>query len=203
MQAQGGDGEWSAWSDVWTFTVDTVKPLKPTLLDPANTSTILTNLPTFDWSDTADTNHYEIQVDNLSTFSSPEINQTNVVGSTYTATTALLDTKFYWRVQAVDAAGNKSGWTPVWNFIVNAVSTPTPVLLTPINATFTNDTTPTLTWDVVPGAILYRVQVDEESLIPRRQSEDQRHAQHGHLYTRHGVSKRPVVLARAGARRRR
>ena len=41
------------------------------------------------------------------------------------------DALYYWRVQAVDTAGNASGWTLAWNVRVDAVATPGPVLSAP------------------------------------------------------------------------
>jgi subtilisin family serine protease/Leucine-rich repeat (LRR) protein len=160
VRARLADGTWGLWSIVWSFSVDTVRPAKPVLITPANTTTEPMNLPVFNWSDVpTDVHHYHIQVDNNATFASPEINEPNVVSSTYTAPTPLIDARYYWRVQTVDAAGNKSGWTAAWSFVVNTVPTPLPMLVSPVNGAITNDTTPTLTWSAVPGALLYRVQV--------------------------------------------
>ena len=162
----GADGAWGEWSAAWTFTIDTVKPAKPTLLDPANTITILINQPIFDWDDVVDAlDHYDLQVDDVSTFSSPIIT-VSVTDSAYPVIDALPDDVYYWRVQTVDAAGNASGWTAVWNVRINAEATPTPILSTPTNGGATNDATPTFNWGAVPGATLYRIQVDEDPCSP-------------------------------------
>jgi hypothetical protein len=61
------------------------------------------------------------------------LNKENLVGSKYTVTDneTLLRGKYYWRIKAVDGAGNDSGWTtpilvkiglmPLWAFILIAV----------------------------------------------------------------------------------
>ena len=118
VQALGGDGEWSAYGDPWSFTVDRTKPAKPVLLLPTHKSTVTTNLPVFDWTDAVDADHYEIQVDNSYYFRSPELAANDIVPSTYTATESLADGAYYWRVRAYDAAGNKSGWSSIWKFTV-------------------------------------------------------------------------------------
>ncbi|MGQ9849562.1 MAG: hypothetical protein ACUVSU_05860, partial [Aggregatilineaceae bacterium] len=141
VQGKGADGIWGLWSSVWTVTIDTVKPPKPTLLLPVSSAVLSTNQPAFDWSDVADAAYYELQVDNSSTFGSPEVFAT-ATGSAYTVTTPLPDGKYYWRVRTGDLAGNKSGWTSARSFTLaytpapleTATSTPTPVAVTPVGA---------------------------------------------------------------------
>ena len=76
--------------------------------------------PYLDWSKVTagSTVHYQVQVDNNADFSSPAVNKTWVSYSYYYVTTSLSHTTYYWRVRAVDAAGNKSAWTSGWSFRV-------------------------------------------------------------------------------------
>ncbi len=115
VQARGADGIWGLWSEVRAVTVDTVKPPKPTLLAPAAGSVLNTSQPELDWSDVTDAAYYELQIDNSSTFGSPEV-FTTITASTYTATTPLPNGKYYWRVRTYDPAGNRSGWTSARSF---------------------------------------------------------------------------------------
>ncbi|MEB2289285.1 MAG: hypothetical protein OZ934_14390, partial [Anaerolineae bacterium] len=137
VQAKGADGIWGLWSAVWTVTVDTVKPAKPTLLSPETKAILNTSQPALDWSDVADAAHYELQVDNSSTFGSPEVS-TSVTPSAYTVSPPLPNGKYFWRVRTYDLAGNRSGWTSARSFTLTyapappEMATPTPTLtLTP------------------------------------------------------------------------
>ncbi len=158
------DGVWGAWSPVWTVTVDTVAPAIPVLGTPGNGEIIVSNLPTFDWGDVADADldHYEIQVDNDSTFASP-ISSGSPVPSTYTATgTPYPDNLYYWRVRAYDVAGNASAWSTIWMVRVDADPTNVPTLAAPANGLRTKVTKPVFSWNVTADANQYRLQVDND-----------------------------------------
>jgi M6 family metalloprotease-like protein len=157
VQARGANGLWGPWSAVWTLTIDTARPARPTLLSPANNALVTTNLPSFDWSDVADAARYDLQVDNSSTFGSPEV-VAAPAGSAFTVTTALPDGRYFWRVRAVDAAGNASSWTSAWTVWVDIVPAPAPTLLSPADGSPTNDNTPTFAWEAVPSLTSYRIQ---------------------------------------------
>jgi hypothetical protein len=61
---------------------------------------------------------YIIQIDKSNLFGSSKIQQ-QVIGTSYTPDDPLANRKWFWRVQAVDAAGNLGPWSPIWNVIVN------------------------------------------------------------------------------------
>ncbi len=142
VRARGADGIWGLWSPVWTLGIDTVKPARPTLLSPATGAILSTSQPTLDWSDVADAARYELQIDNSSTFGSPEV-FTSVTASAYTVTPPLPNGKYFWRVRTYDWAGNRSGWTSARSFtlaytpapleMATPTLTPTPTVETPVN----------------------------------------------------------------------
>lgn len=107
----------SAWSSIWSFTVDTVAPLVPTLTYPASGYNTADSTPWLDWTDVTDPSvvHYQVQVDDDADFSSPEISKT-WVNSSSTTLSALPDGEYHWRVRAVDEAGNEGEWSDVWSF---------------------------------------------------------------------------------------
>ncbi|MFA5858853.1 MAG: hypothetical protein WC955_07285 [Elusimicrobiota bacterium] len=109
--------------------VDTTPPGIPTLVLPANSGTVTTSLPVFDWSDITDVSgiKYELQIDSNTDCSSPLVTQQNLVSSQYKTISVLTNGTYYWRVRAVDGAGNTGAWSSIWSVIVN------------VN---TNDTTP-------------------------------------------------------------
>ncbi len=87
----------------------------------------------------ADAAYYELQVDNSSTFGSPEV-FTTITTSDYTVTPPLPNGKYFWRVRTYDLAGNRSGWTTARSFTLSytpappetpaPTPTPTPTALT-------------------------------------------------------------------------
>jgi hypothetical protein len=128
------DGEWGAWSEVWTFTIDTVRPARPVLTSPVGGVTVSAQHPLFQWTEPDVVDHYQIQVDNSSRFKSPEINEKNVTGPAYTAATQLANGTYYWRVRSYDAAGNKSKWSVVAKFKMAYSPAPPAPTLTMIEA---------------------------------------------------------------------
>ena len=151
-----GDGPWSA---VRTFTI-LAPPPAPSLLTPSNGSSTCDITPTFEWSAVGGATSYQIQVDNNSTFSSPEINVTT--GSpNYTPGLALAPGTYYWRVRAANTCGYGS-WSAVRTFTVVVPPSSAPSLNTPGNGSSTCDTTPTFEWSAVSGATSYRLQVDDD-----------------------------------------
>lgn len=90
-----------------SFTVQGAVPGAFNLLSPADGPNINTATPTLDWSDSGGAATYTVQVDDLQDFSSPEINQTGVVASQFPVPAGVLQnqTRYYWRVFAVNAFG--------------------------------------------------------------------------------------------------
>ena len=105
VKAGNGRGSWGNWSNVWNFTIITQGPPPPNLYQPVNNHTITDNTPYFDWSDVNGAVKYQIQVDNNSNFSSPEIDNSNITVSNFTQSTSLADGTYYWRVKAQNSVG--------------------------------------------------------------------------------------------------
>lgn len=70
---------------------------------------------TFDWTDVSDPSgvYYALDVSDQSNFAIILVSHTDLTESEYTLTEAeaLPHGKYYWRVQAIDGAGNSSDWT--------------------------------------------------------------------------------------------
>jgi hypothetical protein len=156
----------SGWTATWSFILDTILPGVPALVLPANGAKTTDNTPDLDWSNVTDPSGitYSVQVDNNSNFSSPEVNVSGLTSSAYTLAASLVDGTYYWRVKAVDGAGNESDWTASWWFTIDStISQPT--LVWPANGAKINNTTPTLDWTDVsdPSGVIYRLQVANSS----------------------------------------
>ncbi|HXZ29819.1 MAG TPA: hypothetical protein VEG43_01490, partial [Dehalococcoidia bacterium] len=126
------------------FTMESNPPDKPEPISPPDKSRvgfIGEVTPTFAWSAVSDPSgvYYNLQIAasaNITAageFAGPIVSVTHLVGTNYTlnATQALAYGTYYWIVQAVDRADNKSGWTtphsfhagllPLWAFILGIV----------------------------------------------------------------------------------
>ena len=70
---------------------------------------------TFDWTDVEDPSgvHYELEISTQSNFATALLRVTDLNDSQYTLTEAeaLSQGEYYWRVRAIDEAGNASEWT--------------------------------------------------------------------------------------------
>jgi hypothetical protein len=165
-------GQYSAWSLVRYFRTAI---LPPVLSGPADTITVSSLRPTFDWGDVIGANGYAIQASKFNTFSPLVLNAT-ITGGTNSHYTPLanlpVNTALYWRVKANGLNGPSLWSSPVWSF-----TTPNPpgvpLLISPaINALLT-DYSPTLKWSkptlpTTPGSALfdhYQLQVATDAVF--------------------------------------
>lgn len=163
VQAKDGAGNTTFSTQTFTIKIDTQFPTAPTLLTPADNSCTNNTQPTFDWTDSTDNNvcgsvTYTIKID---TVTPPVTNAaTGLATSTYTPPAPLAQNTYYWQVIVIDAATNQTAST-IFKVTVDTTGPATPTNLTPADASFTADTTPTLTWTVVadPCGVTYEVQV--------------------------------------------
>lgn len=76
----------------------------PTLFAPDDNSVIATAYPDFDWSDVDDVSYYQIQIDGISDFLTPDHDLT-VYASEFTSIDSLADGDYWWRVRAWGCSG--------------------------------------------------------------------------------------------------
>lgn len=131
----------------------------PVKTSPANAAFLRDKTPTFQWNAVTGATKYRIMVDNNADFSSPRV--INMVTATsFTPPKPLSDNRYYWRVQAGDAAGGWSGWGTPWTFTIDTKPPPRPDLLAPANNSNTTDSTPAFDWSSPAGVTKYRIMVD-------------------------------------------
>jgi hypothetical protein len=136
-------------------------PAAPQLVAPANFSTNTLRTGNIQWNASATATSYRVQLALDNHFTSMLLDQSGVVATFYPYTNIAADTKFYWRVQAVNSFGG-SLWSETWQFttVNDAPQAPAaPTLVSP-----TNDSTGVplvwmLRWNTVIGANSYRVQL--------------------------------------------
>lgn len=102
----GDLSEWSTEDSIVSAT-DTVAPTTPTGLTALNG--ILSIGAEWDANTEADLSHYEVQLDTVNTFASPD--QTYVLKSTALTVNELVAGTYWLRVRAVDLTGNASAWS--------------------------------------------------------------------------------------------
>ncbi|MBI5361327.1 MAG: DUF2341 domain-containing protein [Planctomycetes bacterium] len=101
--------------DIGPYKYDDTAPSAPLLSTPADNASISSSTTSFSWQVVTDTSGitYTLQMDNYASFSSLLINKTNLTNTTYTLNgtgneVLTGNSTYYWRVIAVDGAGNSA-----------------------------------------------------------------------------------------------
>jgi hypothetical protein len=111
-----------AWSKVQTLTVDTVAPGVPQVTKPENNALLTDNTPTLSWKSVSGVKFYLVDIASNGSFTTLVIRNASTTKANYTVpnASALADGIYFWRVRAVDSAGNVSAASPVQAFRVDA-----------------------------------------------------------------------------------
>jgi hypothetical protein len=117
VRANGPNGP-SAWSSPWTVTVPN-PPSTPALLTPRYGALVRDTTPRFDWAistvpaGTAFA-HYQLQIQENYGRIAYDINVDSLTSHEYTPSTSLpyWPAWYWWRVRAVNTAGEASDWAP-------------------------------------------------------------------------------------------
>ncbi|MDI6643227.1 MAG: hypothetical protein QMD95_04160, partial [Candidatus Hodarchaeaceae archaeon] len=116
--AYDNKGDFLGWSDVFTFVIDTQPPSQPQLSSPQDGAELTSLVVTFEWAIGLGADNHRLLVDEESDFSSPVLDVTlGAADNTYTPPTELAPDTYWWKVVAVDAAGNENS-SPVRLFTV-------------------------------------------------------------------------------------
>jgi uncharacterized repeat protein (TIGR01451 family) len=105
----------SAFTAVWSFTVDATPPDPPTLVSPANGGIISDTTPALTWeaSPSPDVSGYVLDWDGM---------VADVGGTTQQPLDVLADGAYTWTVAAYDVVRNTGSFTDVWSFTVDAMA---------------------------------------------------------------------------------
>ncbi len=99
-----------------SFKVGFGTPTIPTLMLPANNSTLVPLKPDFSWSAFTGATSYALQVSQTTDFATKVIDRTGISGTTFTPTTDLnYNATYYWRVNATTGTGT-TGWSNTFTF---------------------------------------------------------------------------------------
>lgn len=163
------DSGWKAWSLPFGFEIDRVKPAPPVPVTPFDKQVLSEDSPTFVWMSSADTAASVFQLDDNVAFTSPVGTEipADGVGGDARATSQLVihdleDGVYFWRVRALDVAGNKSVWGEVRKLRIDAVLTPAPTLLRPGDGVVSWDGTGILfEWLPLVDVDKYQIRIDD------------------------------------------
>jgi hypothetical protein len=119
---------------------------------------------TLTWGSVTGAATYGVQVATDSLFATLVVNDSGLTIASQPVSSLLNSTKYYWRVNAKNAAGTSS-YSATSNFTTIVAVPAVPVLQTPASGAIDQAVSLTLTWGSVTGAATYRVQVATDSLF--------------------------------------
>lgn len=131
--------------------IDVVVPQPPVITAPTGTTAL--QRPVITWTTSNGAVSYDVFIKNNATGANPQIS-TSVSGTSYTPTADMGIGDFSVWVRAVNAAGTKSSWSGVRNFMIN-----TPVSTAPMIRQQTTSS-PEVVWKDLPGAVRHDVWLD-------------------------------------------
>ncbi|MBI3579748.1 MAG: hypothetical protein HY089_10100, partial [Ignavibacteriales bacterium] len=159
VKAVNDDGE-SNWSEPFSFTTQSGKPLAPVLLAPANGASNVSLTETLQWSVIAGARSYDVQVDTDDKFNKP-VAEGSATTASYQLSGLEKDKKYYWRVK-VTTSGGTSDWSFPWSFTTASGKISAPRLSKPENNARGVSVSTSLDWEVISGAT-YDVEVASDN----------------------------------------
>jgi len=116
-----------------TFTAESIPPAAPSLFTPRTGSQVDSLTPAFDWSDAQDPSGvtYSLELAHNDRFAPVVLAKTGLGASQYTLAEAekLEPGTYYWRVRAIDNAGNIGQWSFIFTFEASAPGLSTGALI--------------------------------------------------------------------------
>jgi hypothetical protein len=151
----------------WTFKTGTAAVLNTEvkLLSPANAATNLPQSTTFNWENLSNASSYGLEISETSTFQSLLVNQAGITGNSLMVNNLPLGKTYFWRVYAV-INGEKGNYSQVWSFSTESTQISLPPatnLLTPSNEATNQPISVNFSWNEVPTATSYRIQISTSS----------------------------------------
>ena len=175
IQAVDEFGNTGDYSTPFTFTLvpDVTGPSPPTPVEPASGEVTDDPTPTFNWTTGDDSNRvtsYGLEIadtgDPATTggFSGPVFTADGIAATDFTLpfTDPLGAGDYLWHIRAFDEFGNTGDFSVVFTFTVDTDDPSSPVLVLPLAAATSDDTTPTFKWEQVTGdqtAVTYTLRI--------------------------------------------
>ncbi len=159
-------GVTSVWSDPSSFRINWLGQSQP--LSPADGATLSYPTPaTVTWSPIAGAAKYEFKIasdPDLSSFDGGAVVPVETDASSYTVVGGLTPSQtYYWAVTPIDGDGNRGTVSQVWSFNWLWPSTTALVYQDLVSDTPDMVVDPRFSWDPVPGAARYEIEVNSDS----------------------------------------
>lgn len=156
-----GNGDWSV---VRTFRTAN-PPSRPRLSAPANGSLITNYRPKLNWTDSSiptstQLDHYQVQVAADDKFTSLLYDQSTTASEFAIPADLTPNSRYYWRVRAVNTLGHFTSWTSAWSF---RTAIQPPILATPVDGAAFEHRRPAFDWSDVGGATKYTLQISRKA----------------------------------------
>ena len=151
----------SSWSSIKKFTTPK-PPSAPALSSPAKNALVTNYTPTLKWKPStvpigaAPLAGYQVQFDDNADFSSTLYDQAGLTTTSFLISAPLTpNTKYYWRVRALNANGEYAAWSSSY-FRAAMLA---PVLASPLPGATVTTQKPTFSWEAVEGAVSYTITI--------------------------------------------
>ena len=161
----------SAWSAPHSFTTTANSSVPPVLQLPANGATDVPQNLTLSWNAVNNATGYNLQFSDNPAFSTIILTLNNLQANNQPISGLAFGDTYYWRISTITANGT-SEWSAPHSFTTaQAVVTPpsitltAPVLQSPADRATGVSRTPVFTWDQVPNATGYELQVSNSSVF--------------------------------------
>jgi len=148
----------SGWSQTWNF--QTVIPA-PQLLYPPDSATDQPFTILFNWTDVVDAERYEFQWSTNPNFT-PKNGDNNIFESEYLKSGFQPDTRYYWRVKAINEFG-ESDYSEAFTFVTTSQGATVPQLVYPQPGAEQVELDPILEWTQAQRAVNYHLQVAKDA----------------------------------------
>ena len=111
-------GNYGYWSTPVHYTYDSTEPFAPSLASPANGAVVNGASVTQSWS-TSDTDVDYYVYESYDDAAASDLRWTEQVNSTSKTANNVANASYWWRVKAVDNAGNESAWSDLWKLTID------------------------------------------------------------------------------------
>lgn len=137
-------------------------PAVPVLVSPADSAVNQPINTLLQWNPANGALSYDVELDTTSSFSAPIVSQIGITATSAQLTRLIPQRRYFWRVRSVNSFGRSA--YAVRSFNTQMPTRPTtPFLITPLDGASGLPLSVNLTWEVVPSAETYEVQVSANS----------------------------------------
>ncbi len=127
------------------------------LVSPTNGSLSKEHRPKFDWADTANAHHYDLQIAKDPGFVNLAFERANILKSEFLLDQTLADNSiYYWRVRARSSIDVPGVWSKTFSFRTGMLA---PVIQKPETGQMMNSLRPVFEWRSSPGVVTYTLMV--------------------------------------------